>query len=148
MPLDGVYEPSPMDFSRKQVEVYEGSGGSRGTTTNGRPVIVLTTLGRKSGKLRKSPLMKVEHEGVYAAVASLGGAPKHPLWYHNAIAEPRVEVRDGTRVLDLIAREATGEERDLWWKRAVDAFPPYAEYQERTERVIPVLLLEPAPAPH
>lgn len=145
MPLEGVYEPSTMSFSRKQVAVYEGSGGTKGTTANGLPVVVLTTVGRKSGKLRKSPLMKVEHEGVYAAVASLGGAPKHPLWYHNALAHPRVEVQDGTQRRDMIAREATGEERAQWWKRAVAAFPPYADYQKKTERQIPVLLLEPAP---
>ncbi|NIH80647.1 nitroreductase family deazaflavin-dependent oxidoreductase [Amycolatopsis viridis] len=148
MPLDGVYEPSTMEYSRKQVAVYEGSGGTWGTTAHGLPVIVLTTVGRKSGKLRKSPLMKVEHEGVYAAVASLGGGPKHPLWYHNALAEPRVEVRDGTRVFDMVAREVDGEEREVWWQRAVATYPPYGEYQKRTERVIPVLLLEPAPEPH
>lgn len=148
MPLAGEYEPGTLEFSRKQVEQIERSGGTRGVSTQGMSVIVLTTVGRKSGKLRKSPLMRVEHDGVYAAVASLGGAPKHPLWYHNAIADPRVEVRDGEQVFDMIAREATGEEREVWWRRAVEAFPNYADYQERTERIIPVLLLEPAPEPH
>ncbi|GAB3562672.1 nitroreductase family deazaflavin-dependent oxidoreductase [Amycolatopsis endophytica] len=148
MPLTGEYEPSTMDFSRKQVEQIESSGGTEGVSMQGLSVIVLTTVGRKSGKLRKAPLMRVEHDGVYAAVASLGGAPKNPVWYLNALADQRVEVRDGEQVFDMIAREATGDEREVWWKRSVEAFPPYAEYQEKTDRQIPVLLLEPAPAPH
>lgn len=148
MPLEGEYEPSSMQMAREQVEVYESSGGTEGTTLNGMPVIVLTTRGSKSGKIRKSPLMRVEHEGVYAAVASLGGAPKHPVWYHNIKADPRVELQDGPERQDMIAREVTGEEKTAWWNRAVEAFPPYAEYQTKTDREIPVFLLEPSPTPH
>ncbi|MBK1787723.1 nitroreductase family deazaflavin-dependent oxidoreductase [Prauserella cavernicola] len=148
MPLEGVYEPGSLAFAADQVAVYENSGGTKGVTQNGLPVIVLTTVGKKSGKLRKSPLMKVERDGVYAAVASLGGAPKNPLWYHNALADPRVELRDGTEVRDMVAREVTGEERQRWWDLAVEAFPQYAEYQRKTDRTIPVLVLEDAPAPH
>lgn len=148
MPLKGEYEPSSLPMARDQVELYESSGGTEGTTLGGRPVIVLTTLGATSGKLRKSPVMRVEHEGVYAAIASMGGAPKHPLWYRNIQADPRVEVQDGHHRWDMIAREAHGEERTLWWDRAVEAYPDYAAYQRRTKRVIPVLILEPAPAAH
>ncbi|MFE3142167.1 nitroreductase family deazaflavin-dependent oxidoreductase [Streptomyces scopuliridis] len=148
MPLEGEYEPSSLPMAREQVEVYENSGGTEGTTLHGMPVIVLTTRGAKSGKIRKSPLMRVEHEGVYAAVASLGGAPKHPVWYHNITADPRVELQDGPVRQDMIAREVTGEEKTVWWNRAVEAFPPYAEYQTKTDREIPVFLLEPSPTPH
>lgn len=114
----------------------------------GMPVIVLTTRGAKSGKIRKSPLMRVEHEGTYAAVASLGGAPQHPVWYHNVVADPRVELQDGPVRRDMTAREVTGEEKALWWARAVAAYPDYADYQEKTDRRIPVFELEPAAAPH
>ncbi|MCL7380700.1 nitroreductase family deazaflavin-dependent oxidoreductase [Streptomyces sp. 35G-GA-8] len=148
MPLEGEYEPSTLPMAREQVELYEGSGGKKGTTLNGLPVIVLTTRGAKSGKIRKSPLMRVEHEGVYAAVGSMGGAPKHPVWYHNLVADPRAELQDGPERQDMIAREVTGDEKTLWWKRAVEAFPPYAEYQTKTDREIPVFLLEPSPTPH
>ncbi|MFE2035871.1 nitroreductase family deazaflavin-dependent oxidoreductase [Streptomyces scopuliridis] len=148
MPLEGEYEPSSLPMAREQVEVYENSGGTEGTTLHGWPVIVLTTRGAKSGKIRKSPLMRVEHEGVYAAVGSLGGAPKHPVWYHNITADPRVELQDGPVRQDMIAREVTGEEKTVWWNRAVEAFPPYAEYQTKTDREIPVFLLEPSPTPH
>lgn len=144
MPLHGEYEPSPVEWSAKQVEEYESSGGTRGTTLEGRPVIILTTIGAKSGKLRKIPLMRVEHEGSYAAVASLGGAPKHPVWYHNLVANPHVELRDGTEVHDMIAREVHGDEKAQWWKRAVAAFPPYADYQKKTDREIPLFVVEPA----
>jgi deazaflavin-dependent oxidoreductase (nitroreductase family) len=145
MPLEGEYEPSPTDWVRKQVELYESSGGTQGTTLmdTGMPVILLTTRGVKSGKLRKTPLMRVEHEGRYAAVASLGGAPKHPVWYHNVKADPRVELRDGTELRDMQAREVTGAEKDEWWERAVAAYPPYADYQKKTDRIIPVFVLEP-----
>ncbi|WP_371477073.1 nitroreductase family deazaflavin-dependent oxidoreductase [Kitasatospora sp. NBC_00315] len=148
MPLDGEYEPSPTKWVRDQVELYEGSGGTDGTTMRGLPVVLLTTRGAKSGKLRKSPLMRVEHDGVYAVVASQGGAPKHPVWYHNLVADPRVELRDGTSRQDMTAREATGDEKALWWERAVRAFPDYAGYQEKTDRVIPVFVLEAAPDGH
>ena len=144
MPLTGEYEPSPTEWVRKQVEQYEGSGGTEGTTMRGLPVIILTTKGNKSGKLRKTPLMRVEHEGSYAAVASLGGAPKHPVWYYNVLSNPNVELRDGTRHGDYVAREVTGEEKARWWERAVAAFPDYADYQEKTSREIPVFVLDPA----
>jgi len=148
MPLQGEYEPSPTQWVRNQVELIEDSGGTKGTTMRGLPVILLTTRGAKSGKIRKTPLMRVEHEGRYAAVASLGGAPKHPVWYFNVLADPRVELRDGTELRDMNAREVTGEEKARWWRRAVEAFPDYADYQEKTTREIPVFVLEPADAPH
>lgn len=148
MPLEGEYEPSPTKWVRDQVELYEGSGGTKGTTIRGLPVIVLTTRGAKSGKIRKSPLMRVEHDGEYAAVASLGGSPKHPVWYFNVTADPRVELRDGTVRQDMIAREVTGEEKAAWWTRAVEAFPDYADYQRKTDREIPVFVLAAAPQEH
>lgn len=144
MPLHGEYVPSPSQWVRDQVEVYERTGGAEGATLQGKPVIVLTTRGAKTGKLRKIPLMRVEHEGRYAAVASMGGAPEHPVWYHNLVAEPQIELQDGAQKWDMTARELSGAEREEWWQRAVAAFPPYADYQERTEREIPVFLLEPA----
>jgi deazaflavin-dependent oxidoreductase (nitroreductase family) len=142
MPIDGEYAPSPSAWSRKQAESYESSGGTRSTTLNGMPVVVLTTLGRRTGKVRKTPLMRVEHDGVYAVVASLGGAPQHPVWYHNVLAHPQVELQDAAERHDYAAREVHGEERALWWERAVAAYPPYADYQTRTSREIPVLVLE------
>jgi deazaflavin-dependent oxidoreductase (nitroreductase family) len=143
MPLTGEYEPSTSDWARKQVEEYEGSGGTSGTTLRGRPVIVLTSVGAKTGKLRKTALMRVEHEGEYAVVASLGGAPKHPVWYFNLLAEPHVELQDGPEKHDYTAREVTGDEKALWWERAVAAYPDYADYQVRTDREIPVFVLTP-----
>ncbi|MGW7517977.1 nitroreductase family deazaflavin-dependent oxidoreductase [Streptomyces sp. NPDC054796] len=143
MPLTGEYEPSPTEWVRNQVEQYERSGGTEGTTMNGMPVIVLTTKGNKSGKIRKTPLMRVERDGRYAAVASLGGAPKHPVWYHNVLSHPTVELQDGPVRKEYVAREVTGEEKAEWWDRAVAAFPPYAEYQSKTDREIPVFVLEP-----
>ncbi|WP_329126439.1 nitroreductase family deazaflavin-dependent oxidoreductase [Streptomyces sp. NBC_01465] len=148
MPLEGEYAPSPTAWVREQVERIEKSGGTEGMTMRGMSVILLTTRGAKTGKLRKSPLMRVEHEGAYAAVASLGGAPKHPVWYHNVVADPRVELQDGTEHQDMTAREVTGEEKAVWWERAVAAFPNYADYQEKTDRQIPVFVLEPAEHPH
>ncbi|WP_344121254.1 nitroreductase family deazaflavin-dependent oxidoreductase [Streptomyces blastmyceticus] len=148
MPLEGEYQPSPDQRAREQVELYESSGGTQGTTIRGMPVILLTTRGAKSGKIRKTPLMRVEHEGSYAVVASLGGAPKHPVWYHNIVADPRVELQDGPVRQDMTAREVTGEEKSLWWERAVAAYPDYADYQKRTEREIPVFVLEATPAGH
>jgi F420H(2)-dependent quinone reductase len=146
MPIDGEYEPSTAAWVRDQVEEYESSGGTRGTTLqdSGLPVVVITNLGARSGKVRKTPLMRVEHDGRYAAVASQGGAPEHPLWYYNFRAHPQVELQDGPAKGDFVAREVTGDERAEWWKRAVAAFPPYAEYQENTSRTIPVFVLEPA----
>ncbi|MFF7330133.1 nitroreductase family deazaflavin-dependent oxidoreductase [Streptomyces sp. NPDC090306] len=146
MPLEGEYEPSPEKWVRDQVEQYEGSGGTEGTTLRdtGLPVILLTTLGARSGKIRKTPLMRVEYDGRYALVASQGGAPKHPVWYFNVKSEPRVELQDGPVKQDMRAREVTGDEKAVWWERAVAAFPPYAEYQKKTSREIPVFVLEPS----
>jgi len=143
MPLIGEYEPSPAKWAADQVEKYESSDGAEGNTMQGRPVVILTTRGAKSGKLRKTPLMRVEHEGIYAVVASLGGAPKNPTWYYNVVANPHVELRDGAEVKDMTAREVHGDEKAVWWKRAVEAFPDYAEYQKKTDRQIPVFVLEP-----
>lgn len=143
MPLVGEYAPSPSDRARSQAELYESSGGTEGTTLNGVPVIVLTTLGARSGKLRKTPLMRVEHDGEYAVVASMGGAPTHPVWYHNVVANPLVELQDGPVRRDYTAREVTGDERAVWWGRAVAVWPDYAAYAERTERLIPVFVLTP-----
>ena len=143
MPLQGEYEPSTAGWVREQVELIESSGGTQGTELRGMPVIVVTNRGVKSGKLRKTPLMRVEHEGTYAAVGSQGGAPDHPSWYFNVVADPHVEVQDGPHKGDYVAREITGDEKREWWKRAVAAFPPYREYQMKTKREIPVFLLEP-----
>lgn len=143
MPLTGEYAPSPSDRARTQVERFEASGGREANTLDGVPIVVLTTVGAKTGKLRKTPLMRVEHEGRYAVVASMGGAPKHPVWYHNVVAHPHVELQDGPVKRDYLARELSGAEREEWWARAVAVWPDYARYQERTSRVIPVFLLEP-----
>jgi deazaflavin-dependent oxidoreductase (nitroreductase family) len=143
MPLVGEYVPSPSERARDQVELYESSGGTEGTTMRGLPVIVLTTVGAKTGKIRKTPLMRVEHEGKYAVVASMGGAPTHPVWYHNLVANPDVELQDGPHKRDMLAHEARGAEKATWWDRAVEAFPDYADYQEKTDREIPLFVLEP-----
>jgi deazaflavin-dependent oxidoreductase (nitroreductase family) len=143
MPLVGEYAPSPSQWARDQVELYERSGGTEGTTLQGRPVIVLTSKGARSGKIRKTPLMRVEHDGEYAVVASLGGAPKHPVWYHNLVANPHVELQDGPVKKDYQAREVTGDEREAWWARAVETWPDYDNYQTKTSRVIPVFVLTP-----
>ncbi|MFE6828397.1 nitroreductase family deazaflavin-dependent oxidoreductase [Streptomyces sp. NPDC057690] len=160
MPLKGEYEPSKAQFVRDQVEPYESSGGTQGTTLSvlvareederprDLPVVILTTLGAKSGKIRKTPVMRVEHDGFYAVVASMAGAPMHPVRYHNAVADPRVELQDGPVRQDMLAREVTGNEKALWWARAVEAFPEYAEYaehQKNTDREIPVLVLSRRP---
>ena len=146
MPLEGEYVPSPRRWVRDQVELFEGSGGTEGITLldTGLPVVIVTNVGAKTGKVRKTPLMRVEHEGRYAAVASMGGAPKNPVWYYNLRANPRVELQDGPERLEMIARETIGAERAAWWERAVEAYPPYAEYQTKTSRQIPVFVLEPA----
>ena len=143
MPLTGEYEPSPSEWSRKQAELIEATNGERGSDLQGKPVILLTSVGAKTGKLRKTPLMRVAHDGTYAVVASLGGAPKHPLWYHNLKENPHVELRDRATKHDYIAREVTGDEKRVWWDRAVEAWPDYAEYQKKTDRQIPVFVLEP-----
>ncbi|HEV7963803.1 MAG TPA: nitroreductase family deazaflavin-dependent oxidoreductase [Actinoplanes sp.] len=141
MPLSGEYEPSTADWARKQAEAYEASGGERSSDMRGMPVIVLTSVGAKTGKLRKTALMRVEHDGQYAVVGSLGGAPKHPLWVYNLRSQPRVELQDGPEKHDYIAHETEGDQRKIWWERAVEAFPNYADYQKKTERIIPVFLL-------
>lgn len=143
MPLIGEYEPSTVEWVREQVELYESSGGTKGTTMRGLPVVILTTRGAKSGKIRKTALMRVEHEGRYAVIASLGGAPQHPLWYHNVVADPHVELQDETTKKDYTAHEATGAEKTEWWERAVAAFPFYNDYQEKTDREIPLFVLSP-----
>jgi deazaflavin-dependent oxidoreductase (nitroreductase family) len=141
MPLSGEYAPSTDDWAREQAEAYEASGGAAAGDLRGMPVIVLTTVGAKTGKLRKTALMRVEHDGQYAVVGSLGGAPRHPVWVHNIRKQPHVELQDGTEKHDYLARETEGEERAVWWKRAVEAYPPYADYQKKTDRVIPVFVL-------
>ena len=143
MPLTGEYEPSPSEWVRTQVGQYERSNGAEASELAGAPVVIVTTVGNKSGKLRKTPLMRVEHEGSYAIVASQGGAPSHPYWYWNIKAEPHVELRDKDRVGDYTAREVSGEEREQWWDRAVAVYPDYSDYQAKTERTIPVFVLEP-----
>lgn len=146
MPLSGEYEPSTSSWARAQAELIETSQGTQGSDLNGMPVIVLTSIGARSGKLRKTALMRVESDGVYAVVASLGGAPKNPVWYYNLKAHPRVELQDGATRRDYEAREVTGDEKALWWVRAVAAYPPYATYQQNTERQIPLFVLEPVDA--
>ncbi|MGB7050132.1 MAG: nitroreductase family deazaflavin-dependent oxidoreductase [Acidimicrobiales bacterium] len=143
MPLEGTYEPSPAEWVRNQVDEYESSGGTRGNTLRDMPIIILTSRGAHSGKLRKTPLMRVEHDGSYALVASKGGAPENPVWYYNLVAHPQVELQDGPTPIDMVARELQGAEKAEWWKRAVAAYPDYDEYQTKTERQIPVFLLEP-----
>lgn len=137
--MDGVYAPSSVDWVRDEVEHIERTNGS---ALRDRPVVLLTTVGARSGLLRKTPLMRVHSAGSYAAVASMAGSDQHPQWYLNALACPRVELRDGPHVLELVARELAGEERAQWWSRACTAFPSYVGYQSRTRRRIPVLLLE------
>lgn len=146
MPLAGEIELSPSDWVREQTETILKNGTTDGVLIMDRPVILLTTRGVKTGKLRKVPLMRVEHEGTYAIVASLGGAPKHPVWYHNVKAEPLVELQDGTVTQDFTAREVLGDEKSVWWERAVAAYPEYANYQTKTDRQIPVFVLEKASA--
>ena len=144
MPLEGEYEPSTIGWVREQVEAYEASDGAKANTLRdtGLPVVIVTNVGAKSGKLRKTPLMRVEHDGRYLAVASQGGAPTHPVWYHNLLAHPQVELQDKAEKWDMTARLLSGDERAEWWERAVAAFPSYADYQQKTEREIPVFLLE------
>jgi F420H(2)-dependent quinone reductase len=144
MPLQGTYRPSTSGYARKQAERYEASNGAEAATLRGRPVVVLTSVGAKTGALRKTALMRVEHEGVYAVVASLGGAPKHPVWYWNLLANPRVELQDGANRAEYVAREVTGDEKAAWWARAVEVWPDYDRYQAKTPREIPVFVLEPA----
>ena len=144
MPLSGEYEPSPWTPIADQVAAYEASGGTEGNLNEGVPVIILWTTGAKSGKVRKTPLMRIEHDGSYAVVASLGGAPSHPVWYHNIVKDPHVSLQDGPEANDYVAREVTGDEKAEWWARAVESWPAYDDYQTKTDRVIPLFVLEPA----
>jgi deazaflavin-dependent oxidoreductase (nitroreductase family) len=143
MPLTGTYERGTADWASEQVDLFESTNGAEGNELRGRPVIVMTSVGAKSGNLRKIPLMRVEHEGEYVAVASLGGAPKHPTWYFNLKANPHVELQDRSVKKDYLARELEGAERDLWWERSVATWPDYVEYTKKTDRVIPLFLLTP-----
>ena len=145
MPLTGEYVPSPSQWVRDQVELYESSGGTEGTTLRDRgiPVIVMTMQGAKSGVLRKVPVMRVEHDGKYAIVASKGGAPENPVWYRNLVANPHIELQDHTIKQDMMVRELEGDERAEWWDRSVAVYPDYADYQKSTDRQIPVFLAEP-----
>jgi F420H(2)-dependent quinone reductase len=143
MTFSGEYEPSPRQYVRDQVDTYERSGGTEGTTLRGKPVVIVTSEGARSGKVRKTPLMRVEHGGRYAVVASQGGSPKHPVWYFNLRAHPEVELQDGSVKRRMKARELSGEEKSIWWERAVEAWPDYANYQRKTDREIPVFVLEP-----
>ena len=143
MATDTEYAPSPRDYVRDTVEKYEASGGTEANTLNGRPIIILTTVGAKTGKIRKTPLMRVEHDGSYAVVASMGGAPKHPVWYHNLVANPEVELQDGATRKRYLAHEATGEEKAEWWARATETWPDYDTYQTKTDREIPLFVLTP-----
>ena len=147
MPLTGEYEPSAASWARDQVDLYERSGGTQGAGDDqGHRVIILTSVGAKSGKIRKTPLMRVEHDGDYAVVASLGGAPQNPVWYNNLAANPHVELQDGPVKKDYQAREVHGEEYETWFGRAVEVWPDYAEYQKKTTRKIPVFVLTPTGA--
>jgi len=146
--VSGAYEPSPSGWVRNQVAEYEASGGQRANTLGdtGLPVVIVTTRGATTGKVRKTPLMRVEHDGEYALVASKGGAPEHPVWYHNLVANPAaVSIQDGPEPFDAVVRELDGDERALWWDRAVAAYPPYADYQANTTRTIPVFVATRAP---
>ena len=143
MPLTGEREISPEGWVRDQTEKILATGTTEGVQVFDRPIVLVTIRGAKSGKLRYTPLMRVEHDGRYALVASKGGAPEHPLWYHNLTANPHVELQDGTVTKEYDARQLSGDERAEWWERSVAAYPPYAEYQEKTDRQIPVFVLEP-----
>ena len=143
MSVDGEYEPSPSEWVRNQVAEYEASGGERANTLldTGMPIVIVTTRGNKSGKIRKTPLMRVEHDGDYVLVASKGGAPNHPVWYYNLVANPgAVTIQDGPEPFEVEVRQLSGDEKATWWDRAVAAYPPYGDYQAKTEREIPVFL--------
>ncbi len=143
MSLTHDYEPSGSAWVREHVEQIVRTGTTDGVMINGRPTVLITYRGARTGKVRKTPVMRVEHEGRYAAVASKGGAPSHPQWYASLVAEPVVELQDGPVTRQYRAREVSGDEKALWWSRAVDAYPDYADYQRRTDRQIPVFVLEP-----
>jgi deazaflavin-dependent oxidoreductase (nitroreductase family) len=146
MAIEGEYEPSTREWVRDQIEAYERSGGKEANTLRdtGIPIIVVTMIGRTSGKVRKIGLMRVEHDGEYALVASVGGAPKHPDWYLNLLADPEnVTIQDGPEPFPVRVREVHGDEKAAWWERAVAVFPNYADYQAKTDREIPVLVATP-----
>lgn len=143
MPLTGEYAPGKSAWARKQAERFEATDGAEANTLRGKPIVVLTTVGAKTGKLRKTALMRVEHDGVYAVVASRGGSARNPTWYHNLKANPHVELQDGPMRRDFQARQVTGKEKAIWWERALKVWPDYAGYQKRTSREIPVFVLEP-----
>jgi len=143
LPLQGEYAPGTAGWARQQAERYEATNGREAGDLRGRPIILLTSVGARTGKLRKTALMRIEHEGVYAVVASLGGAPRHPVWYYNLKQNPHVELQDQARKGDYMAREVTGAEKAVWWARAVEAWADYAKYQAKTARQIPVFVLEP-----
>ena len=143
MPLNGEREISPEGWVRDQTEKILAAGTTDGVQVLDRPIVLVTVRGAKSGKLRYTPVMRVEHDGSYAMFASKGGAPEHPAWYHNLVANPHVELQDGTVTKEYDAREVTGDERVQWWERGVAAYPPYADYQKKTTRQIPVFVLEP-----
>jgi F420H(2)-dependent quinone reductase len=143
MPLSGTYAPSTADWARKQAERFEASGGTKSATIGGKPIVVMTSVGARTGMLRKTALMRVEHAGLYVAVASQGGSAKDPVWAHNLRANPHVELQDGSVTRDYLARELDGDEYAIWWERSVETFPNYAGYQRKTKRRIPVFLLEP-----
>ncbi len=144
MALDGTYEPSPWPPIADQVALYESSNGTEGTLLEGQPCVILWTRGRHSGNIRKSPLMRVtDDRGNYAVVASMGGAPNHPVWYLNLVADPNVSLQDGAELKDYTARVVDGDEKVEWWKRATDVWPSYDDYQASTDRVIPLIVLEP-----
>jgi F420H(2)-dependent quinone reductase len=145
MPLEGEYVPSPWEFVDEQVRQYEATGGKEGAELEGKPTVILTTRGRRTGKIRKTPLMRVEHDGEYAVVASMGGAPKNPVWFLNLLGDPDVTLQDGERVMDVRARVATPDEKRAWWPHAVAAWPDYDKYQAATDRDIPVVLFDPRP---
>lgn len=144
MALQGTYEPSPWSWVSDQVELYERTGGTEGAELNGKPCVILWTKGRNSGAVRKSPLMRIKDGDCYAVVASMGGAPKHPVWYHNVVADPHVSLQDGAELRDYTARIAEGSEKQEWWSKATDVWPDYDDYQAKTERQIPLFILEPA----
>lgn len=145
MALDGTYEPSPWPPIADQVALYESSNGTEGTLLDGQPCVILWTRGRHTGNIRKSPLMRVtDDRGNYAVVASMGGAPNHPVWYLNLVADPNVSLQDGAELKDYTARVVDGDEKVEWWKRATDVWPSYDDYQASTDRVIPLIVLEPS----
>jgi F420H(2)-dependent quinone reductase len=146
MPLSGEYEPAPTDWVAEQVAQYEATDGREGGTFKGKPVVILTSLGAKSGKLRKNPVMRTENGGLYAVIASNAGSHNHPVWYHNLIAHPLVELQDGANKGDFTVRELSGPEKDLWWGRAMAGYNEFDSYQESVEREIPLLLLTPVGA--